>query len=312
MKIYWSKLRESENLVGRCSLYEKGSTRSKCPWKSAYSHQSPTNVLLLSLLRLRQKFRYPYQSMQANVRRLQRLQQASDVLRRTSRFTVLAKRLQTQMAEVGDSPGGAAPQPKASESKSNSGVLDGRRSATPGLDYEGEKERSLAQAALTVAELGTAFIKVILMYQLNVYITSGDLLETSLDVPETIPEEELSPTDAGPSAGKHIPLRSINAVAAHVPSIESARSKITSEMESMVLEGLAQVASHLDPRSRRAPVNLPILCRISHCSRLHFKPRTTFGSYPILFRISFQICRLQSRRGSNPLSICLRSPRSST
>ena len=177
MKIYWSKLRESENLVGRCSLYEKGSTRSKCRWKSAYSHQSPTNVLLLSFPRLRQKFRYPYQSMQANVKRLQRLQQASDVLRRTSRFTVLAKRLQTQMAEVGDSPGGAAPQPKASESKSNSGVLDGRRSATPGLDYEGEKERSLAQAALTVAELSAEFIEVMLIYQLNVHTRRpfGDL-----------------------------------------------------------------------------------------------------------------------------------------
>lgn len=108
--------------------------------------------------------------MQADVKRLQRLQQASDVLRRTSRFTVLAKRLQTQMAEVGDGVGGAAPQPKASESKPNSGVLDGRRSATPGLDYEGEKERSLAQAALTIAELSTVFIDVMHIYQLNVYI----------------------------------------------------------------------------------------------------------------------------------------------
>ena len=170
MKIYWSKLRESENLVGRCRLYEKGSMHSKYRWKSAYSHQSTSNVLLLSLPRLRQKFRYPYQSMQANVKRLQRLQQASDVLRRTSRFTVLAKRLQTQSAEVGDSTGGAAPPPKASESKSNSGVLDGRRSATPGLDYEGEKERSLAQAALTVAELSTEFIDVTFIYQLNVYV----------------------------------------------------------------------------------------------------------------------------------------------
>lgn len=115
--------------------------------------------------------------MQADVKRLQRLQQTSDVLRRTSRFTVLAKRLQTQVAEVGDSAGGAAPQPKASESKSNSGVLDGRRSATPGLDYEGEKERSLAQAALTVAELSTEFIDVTLVYQLNVCIRRpfGDL-----------------------------------------------------------------------------------------------------------------------------------------
>lgn len=115
---------------------------------------------------------------------------------------------------------------------------------------------------------------------------SGDLLETSLDVPETILEEEPSPTDGGPSVGKHIPLRSIHAVAAHVPFIESARSKITSEMESMVLEGLAQVASHFWPALwKRAPVNLVVPYRINHCLRLHFRPRTTFDCCPILFRI---------------------------
>lgn len=145
-----------ENLVGPCRVFEKGSMRSIHPWKSAYTHQSRANVALsLNSPRLRQKFRYPYQTMQANVKRLQRLQQASDVLRRTSRFTILAKRLQSQMAEVGDSAGGTTSRPKAPESKVNSGAPDaGRRSATPGLDYEGEKERSLAQAALTIAELG--------------------------------------------------------------------------------------------------------------------------------------------------------------
>ena len=76
---------------------------------------------------------------------------------------------------------------------------------------------------------------------------SGDLLETSLDVPETIKKEELPQKDDVPSVARHIPLRSINAVAAHIPFIESARSKITTEMESMVLEGLAQVASYLSP-----------------------------------------------------------------
>jgi hypothetical protein len=72
-------------------------------------------------------------------------------------------------------------------------------------------------------------------------------LETSIDVPETISEEELHQTDAVLSVGRHIPLRSINAVAAHIPFIESARSTVTAEMESMVLEGLAQVASYLSP-----------------------------------------------------------------
>ncbi|KAH9032641.1 Golgi transport complex subunit 5-domain-containing protein [Lactarius hengduanensis] len=166
---------------------------------------------------LRQKFRTPYQTMQASVKRLQRLQQVSDVLRRTSRFTTLAKRLQTQMVELGDGANGAGAQSKAPPS---SAVLDGRRSATPGLDYEGERERSLAQAAVTIAEL-------------------GDLLETSPDEPTAI-SEEAPPVDAGPSSSRHIPLRSINAVAVHIPFIDFARTKVTADMESMVLEGLSQ------------------------------------------------------------------------
>ena len=36
-----------------------------------------------------------------------------------------------------------------------------------------------------------------------------------------------------------IPLRSIRAVASHIPAIDVARAKITEEMESMVLTGLA-------------------------------------------------------------------------
>ncbi|KAH9166239.1 Golgi transport complex subunit 5-domain-containing protein [Lactarius sanguifluus] len=170
-----------------------------------------------SLEKLRQKFRTPYQIMQASVKRLQRLQQVSDVLRRTSRFTTLAKRLQTQMAELGDGADGVGARPKAPPS---SAALDGRRSATPGLDYEGERERSLAQAAVTIAEL-------------------GDLLEILSDEPTAI-SEEAPPVDAGPLSSRHIPLRSIDAVAVQIPFIDSARSKVTADMESMVLEGLSQ------------------------------------------------------------------------
>ncbi|KAH9055433.1 Golgi transport complex subunit 5-domain-containing protein [Lactarius vividus] len=189
-----------------------------------------------SLEKLRQKFRTPYQTMQASVKRLQRLQQVSDVLRRTSRFTTLAKRLQTQMAELGDGADGAGAQPKAPPS---SAALDGRRSATPGLDYEGERERSLAQAAVTIAEL-------------------GDLLEISGDEPTAI-SEEAPPVGAGPSSTRHIPLRSINAVAVHIPFIDSARSKVTADMESMVLEGLSQVNQPLLATSLQTAHNLRLL-----------------------------------------------------
>ena len=47
-------------------------------------------------------FRTLYQTMQTSAKQLQRLQQVSDVLRRTFHFTTLVKQLQTQMAELGD------------------------------------------------------------------------------------------------------------------------------------------------------------------------------------------------------------------
>jgi conserved oligomeric Golgi complex subunit 5 len=68
-------------------------------------------------------------------------------------------------------------------------------------------------------------------------------LEISHDALAAIPEG-LSPADADPSTGRHVPLRSVNAVAVHIPLIESARSKVTAEMESMILDGLTQAASH--------------------------------------------------------------------
>lgn len=181
--------------------------------------------------------------MQADVERLQRLQQVSDVLRRTSRFTVLAKRLQAQMAELGNNADGVQPQLKAPEAKVNSGALDGRRSATPGLDYEGEKERSLAQAALTIAELGKDSVDAIPLQYTYLIRISGDLLEFSPDSLAAIPEV-LPPADSEPSTSRHIPLRSINAVAVYIPLIDSARSKVTAEMESMILDGLTQAASY--------------------------------------------------------------------
>ena len=55
--------------------------------------------------------------------------------------------------------------------------------------------------------------------------------------------EEAPPVDDVPSLNRHIPLRSINAVAVHIPFIDSSRSKVTADMESMVLEGLSQIAS---------------------------------------------------------------------
>lgn len=96
---------------------------------------------------------------------------------------------------------------------------------------------------------------------------SGDLLETSSDAPKVI-LEGMHPVDTRLSPSGYISLRSINAVAVHIPSIESARSKVTTEMESMVLEGLAQVASCFfrfgnERRLISSPVESAITCNFT-------------------------------------------------
>ncbi|KAI0316244.1 Golgi transport complex subunit 5-domain-containing protein [Amylostereum chailletii] len=186
-----------------------------------------------SLDKLRQKIRVPYQAMQSNVTRLQRLQQVSDVLRRTSRFVILAKRLQAQIADLGEE--SDVPEGKP-EVKVNGASLDRQRSSTPGLDHEGEKERTLAQAALSVAEL-------------------NDLLETTFEGMST---SETMSSEGPPSDGR-ISLHSVNAVASHIPFIESVRNKITIDMESMVLVGLTETNQSLLASSLQTAHNLRVL-----------------------------------------------------
>lgn len=73
---------------------------------------------------------------------MQKLSQASDVLRRTARFVVLARRLQAQMTEI------------------KSGVVTTDREETIAstslshIPLEDDKERTIAKAALSIAELG--------------------------------------------------------------------------------------------------------------------------------------------------------------
>lgn len=45
--------------------------------------------------------------------------------------------------------------------------------------------------------------------------------------------------DSDPSQASYVPLRSVNAVAAHIPFIEDARERVTAEMQAMVMTGLA-------------------------------------------------------------------------
>lgn len=79
--------------------------------------------------------------------RLKKLQQASDILRRTSRFVILARRLQLQMKEVQ-----IAPDRTARDSVTDSSGLSSAAVAQT-MDIEDDKERAVAKAALTISEI---------------------------------------------------------------------------------------------------------------------------------------------------------------
>ncbi|GJJ06135.1 hypothetical protein Clacol_000324 [Clathrus columnatus] len=162
-----------------------------------------------SLEKLRQKIRIPYQTLESHVSRLRRLQLASDVLRRTSRFVIVARRLEIQMGEV--------KKHQESNVKENSNKLNGQRKLSIGPgddDHEGEKERNLARAALKDLSAGP-------------------------DSPSEAGSETESSSITEPDA---IPLRSISVVSSYIPALEAAHAQVTSEMESMVMSGLATMS----------------------------------------------------------------------
>ena len=117
---------------------------------------------------------------------------------------------------------------------SDKGLMDDPVSTTIGLgkDVVDDKERAIAKAALSIAELGSSHFA---YAELRVTLSSARLL-TGIETPEEYSSK--SPLDKRNS----IPLRSIK-VFAHETFIEDARSIITNEMENMVLSGLATLVS---------------------------------------------------------------------
>lgn len=127
----------------RHGLNDLDTSLDKCVWGALSLRHINTDF---AFHRLRTKIHIPYTSLQTHVTRLQHLQQASDVLRRTARFVVLARRLESQMRDMkkDDNQGGIK-----DESKTNGHDVTGL-----GLDVDDGKERSIAKAALSIAELG--------------------------------------------------------------------------------------------------------------------------------------------------------------
>ncbi|KAF5389498.1 hypothetical protein D9757_004352 [Collybiopsis confluens] len=204
--------------------------------QAAHAHQlsgsltavkSDLNDLDASVEKLRRKISVPYQSLNASLVRLDKFQQASDVLRRTSRFIVLARRLEMQMTEIAAFP---STELSAQTSGSNASEFPSQYMGDTG----DEKERSIAKAALSITEL--------------VALTDGRTnLDLNIDSPSTNSMKE------------KYSLRSIDAVASYIPFIEDARAKVTNEMENMIVTGLTTLNQSLLASSLQTAYNLGVL-----------------------------------------------------
>ncbi|OJA08043.1 hypothetical protein AZE42_08584 [Rhizopogon vesiculosus] len=228
-----------------------------------------------SLEKLRQKIRVPYQSLETSVVRLQRIRQASDALRRTSRFVVLSRRLETQMSELA-----AFDKPSTTEKKKMPNV-----SEDLSVDQQDDKERTIAKAALTIAELGALL----------------DGPEETLDTPGQHSSEINDRTAL--TIDSLVPLRSVKAVAAHIPVIEKAHFRVTHEMETMIITGLSTLNQSLLASSLQMAYNLralpTLVQRLSRdlCDAVEERIRTAFD----LSRISKEFVSKESAPSSQGL-----------
>lgn len=190
-----------------------------------------------SIDQLRRKVRQPYESLQKQVTRLQRIHHANNALRRIGRFFVLEKRLETLAEELTRYELGAARMSEGERDRpKDAGAIDGARLSTESHE---EKGRVIAKAALTITELGA-------------------LLDEGSDIEGDQQDASLfGATTAGSS--NHVSLCSVNIVAAYIPFISDTRAKVTKEVEAMVIQGLTALDQSLLASSLQAAYNLRML-----------------------------------------------------
>ncbi|PFH52012.1 hypothetical protein AMATHDRAFT_2501 [Amanita thiersii Skay4041] len=186
-----------------------------------------------SLEKLQSRVHKPYHSLQSHVARLQYLQQASDILRRTSRFVTLARRLQIQITELEDERPITEYHKPQEQNASKHAVLDVNQ------ELRDDRERVLAKAARSLAELATC-----------------------LDEPLVQPTVEVVLSEHSGQHGAKLDqttLRSVRAVTNHIPFIEESRTKVIGEMENLLYSGLTSRDSAALASSLQIAYNLRIL-----------------------------------------------------
>ncbi|KAI6046013.1 hypothetical protein EDC04DRAFT_2864916 [Pisolithus marmoratus] len=176
-----------------------------------------------SIDQLRRKIRLPYESLQMQVTRLQRIHHANNALRRVGRFFVLEKRLEALAGEL------------ARYELGTSGMDEGEHDPPEGFSAAEGTERKggvIAKAALSITGTRSP-------------LTLGQMAS------------QFGVTTVGSS--NHVPLRSVNVVAAYIPFISNTRAKVTKEVEAMVIQGLTALDQSLLASSLQAAYNLRIL-----------------------------------------------------
>ncbi|KAJ9113081.1 hypothetical protein QFC20_001968 [Naganishia adeliensis] len=198
-----------------------------------------------SLNKLQTKIHTPYVTLQSEVSRLEKARTASELLRRAGRFLVLARRLETQMGFVTKpaTPATATPNIQQKTDSPNPNRTPTLRpghepgSPKPEGEEEGEREREMLKAALTIAELGEFTISEAACVILRKGCAPEDtLLGTSTDDQPATGESDALPTD--------VPLESLDFVAQQAPVIARSKETIISEMENMVVQGLANLTAY--------------------------------------------------------------------
>ncbi|KAF8316421.1 hypothetical protein DL93DRAFT_2148754 [Clavulina sp. PMI_390] len=233
----------------------------------------------VSVDKLKTKIRVPYESLESNLSRLQRLQVASDALRRISRFVTLSRRLETQMAELDRIKAAPAPAPTRQPPPSistdalssptaerltpgaNRPELKSAASGSAGLllEPEGDLERVVSQAALYISELATLTTADPIASTAN---ADGDAAAgPDSSVTPTINQKNSPDADAEEAfqAPEPIGLEAINVVSRGIPFVEEARARVQSEMEGMVLGGLDSLNQSMLASALQTAANLNVL-----------------------------------------------------
>ncbi|CAG8591609.1 15706_t:CDS:10, partial [Acaulospora colombiana] len=207
-----------------------------------------------SVSRLRTKLSNPYAALRTHATRLQKLQVASDVLRRVARFFMLSRRLEVQMALIKQGPTYTESIVKSPTNTKADLIKSPTSPDTPRLekedDLEKERERTIIKAALSVAEIFDSDLK----QDEDGNLQNQSDVHLDKDVEESVDHEDDLPTELPP-----ISLRALHVISSHLPNVETAREQIMSEMEAMLVTGVQELNRPLLSSALLTAHNLRIL-----------------------------------------------------